>query len=135
MLTDPIFGRKLKDFMSTEPEFTSKDIEFLTLGRYFRLDKETTLFLGRNQEENGRLESLWEAPYVLLSPYDFKGPNGVLRGSLKEEIVKIAANIIAFYSKYMATTIRIESNDGSPKVHEIRREEIDIEMFRVDERN
>ena len=82
LLTDPIFGRKLKDFMSKDPGFTPKDIEFLTLGRYFRLDKDTALFIGRNQEENERLESLWTAPYILLSPGDFKGPKGVLRGPL-----------------------------------------------------
>ena len=135
LLTDPIFGRKLKDFMSTDPEFTSKDIEFLTLGRYFRLDKETTLFLGRNQEENERLESLWEAPYVLLSPHDFKGPTGVLKGLITEETIKIAANIIAFYSKYTASMISIESNNGSLKIHEIIKKEMDIEMFRVDGSN
>ena len=134
LLTDPIFGRKLKDFMSTDPEFTSKDIEFLTLGRYFRLNKDTTLFFGRNQEENERLESLRKAPYVLLSPHDFKGPTGVLRGPLTEETIKIAAHIIAFYSKYTATTIRIESNNRSPKIHEVTREEIDIEMFNIQEK-
>jgi tRNA-uridine 2-sulfurtransferase len=135
LLTDPIFGRKLKDFMSTEPGFTSKDIEFLTLGRYFRLNKETTFFLGRNQDENERLESLWEPPYVLLSPHDFKGPKGVLKGVPTKETVKIAANIIAFYSKYTASTVRIESNNGSPKIHEIMREDVDIEAFGINEKD
>jgi tRNA U34 2-thiouridine synthase MnmA/TrmU len=130
LLTDPIFSRKLKDFMSEGPGVTPRDIAFLTLGRYFRLDKDTTLFLGRNQEENERLESLWTAPYVLLSPRDFKGPKGVLRGVVTEETVKIAAHIIAFYSKYTAPTIILESNNGSPRIHEITREEIDIENLR-----
>ena len=131
LLTDPIFGRKLKDFMSTDPEFTSRDIELLTMGRYFRLNEDTTLFLGRNQEENERLESLWKAPYVLLSPVDFNGPTGILRGLLTEEIIKIAANIIAFYSKNTATTIRIESKNGSLELHEVTREKIDIETFSI----
>jgi len=133
LLTDPIFGRKLKDFMSTDPDFTTRDIEFLTLGRYFRLDKETTLFLGRNQEENERLESLWTAPYTLLFPVDFKGPTGVLRGPITEETVKIAAGIMTFYGKHTATTVKIESNNGSLKMHEIIREEIDIETFSIKE--
>jgi tRNA-uridine 2-sulfurtransferase len=133
LLTDPIFGRKLKDFMSTEPEFTSKDIEFLTLGRYFRFNKETTFFLGRNQDENEHLESLWEAPYVLLSPHDFKGPKGVLKGALTEETIKTAANIIAFYSKHKASTVRIESNNGSSRIHEIGQKEIDVETFKIKE--
>jgi tRNA U34 2-thiouridine synthase MnmA/TrmU len=136
LLTDPIFGRKLKDFMSTEPGFTSKDIELLTLGRYFRLDRDTTLFLGRNQEENERLESLWETPYVLLSPHDFKGPKGVLKGTFTEKTVKMTANIIAFYGKYTAGTIKIESNNGSQKkIVEVTREEIDIETFSIQEKD
>jgi hypothetical protein len=105
----------------------------LTLGRYFRLDKETTLFLGRNQEENERLESLWTAPYTLLLPVDFKGPTGALRGPITEETVKIAASIMAFYGKHTAATVKIESNNGSRKVHEILREEIDIERFSIRE--
>ena len=56
-----------------------------------------------------------------------------LRGSSgephTEETIKIAAHIIAFYSKYTASTIRIESNNGSPKIHEFTREEIDIETI------
>jgi tRNA-uridine 2-sulfurtransferase len=133
LLTDPIFGRKLKDFMSTDPDFTPEDIAFLTLGRYFRLDKETTLFMGRNQEENERLESLWKVPCTLLFPVDFQGPTGVLRGPYREETVKIAANIMAFFSKHKASTIRIESNNGSPKTDEVAREEIDIEKFSIRE--
>jgi len=133
LLTDPIFGRKLKDFISTDPDFTPEDIAFLTLGRYFRLDKETTLFLGRNQEENERLESLWTTPYILLFPLDFKGPSGVLRGPHREETLKIAANIMAFFGKHRASTIRIESNNGALKKHEFTREETDIERFSIKE--
>jgi tRNA-specific 2-thiouridylase len=135
LLTDPIFGEKLKDFMLKDPEFTLRDIEFLTLGRYFRLDKDTTFFLGRNQEENERLESLWEAPYVLLSPFDFKGPKGVLRGALTEETIKITAHIIASYGKHTAPTINIESNNGSLKIHKLAREDIDIDNFRISPRS
>jgi tRNA-specific 2-thiouridylase len=133
LLTDPIFGRKLKDFMSTNPQFTLRDIDLLTMGRYFRLDKDTTLFIGRNQEENERLESLWTTPYILLSPNVFKGPKGIMKGVLTEETIKIAAHIIAFYSKHTASTMKIESNNGSPKIHEIAREDIDIENFRINE--
>ena len=40
---------------------------------------------------------------------------------------------MAFYSKHTASTIKIESNNGSPKIHEITREEIDIETFSIKE--
>ncbi len=130
LLTDPIFSHKLKDFMSFNQEFTLKDMELLTMGRYFRLDKDTTLYVGRNQEENERLESLWEPPYLLISPGDFIGPKSVLRGVLTEKNLKIAAHIMAFYSKHTASIIKVESNNGT---HEVKREEIDIEWFKTKE--
>ncbi len=131
LLTDPIFAHKLKDLMSSGIAFTPKDIELLTIGRYFRPVDNTFLILGRNQEENERLESLWEVPYILLSPVNFKGPKGVLRGVLTEKTIKIVANIMACYSKYTERTITIESQNGSPKTHMIKREEIDIEKIRI----
>ena len=131
LLTDPIFARKLKNLMSNDPEFTPRDIELLTLGRYFRLENDTFLILGRNQEENERLESLWEAPYVLFSPVNFKGPKGILKGMPTERTIKMVANILAFYSKYTAPTIMVESNNGSLETHEAKREEIDIEKIKI----
>jgi len=131
LLTDPIFSCKLKDFMSENPDFTSRDIGLLTMGRYFRLDKNTVLFIGRNQEENGRLESFREAPYKLLSPYNFKGPKGVLRGVVSDLTLKIAAHIMAYYSKHESSTIIIESTNGLPETHAFTKEEISIELFKV----
>jgi tRNA U34 2-thiouridine synthase MnmA/TrmU len=131
LLTDPIFSCKLKDFMSENPEFTSRDIELLTMGRYFRLDKDTVLFIGRNQEENGRLESFREIPYKLLSPCNFKGPKGVLRGTVSNSTLKIAAHIMVFYSKQGLSTIIIESSNGVSETHAFAKEEIAIEPFKV----
>jgi len=131
LLTDPIFSHKLRDFMSNNHEFTLKDMEFLTMGRYFRLDEDTTFHLGRNHAENQKVECLWEPPYVLLAPRDFIGPKGVIRGLLTENNLKIAAHIIAFYGKHRAPIIHVESNNGSSRVHAVRNEEINIERFKT----
>ena len=117
--------------MSENQEFTSRDIKLLTMGRYFRLDKDTVLFIGRNQEENGRLESFREAPYKLLSPCNFKGPKGVLRGTFSNSTLKIAAHIMIFYSKQELSTIIIESSNGLSETHIFAKEEIAIEPFKV----
>ncbi len=129
LLTDPIFSRKLKNLMENNKAFTPKDIELLTIGRYFRLDNDAMLILGRNQEENERLESFREAPYILFSPLSFKGPKGILQGPPTEETIRMVANIMAFYSKDVAPTITIELNNGSLETYEIERKTIDIEQM------
>ena len=134
LLTDPIFSRKLRDFMTLFPEFTLKDIEFLTFGRYFKPDETTVLFLGRNEEENCQLEALWEAPYTLLSPVDFKGPKGVLKGTLTQDSISNAAHIMAKFAKNTCSKITVETRNESVQKYEIPRKEIDIESFRTSEK-
>ncbi|MBA4390945.1 MAG: tRNA 4-thiouridine(8) synthase ThiI [Syntrophus sp. (in: bacteria)] len=129
LLTDPIFARKLKNLMESDKAFTPKDIELLTIGRYFRLNNDTMLILGRNQEENKRLESFWEFPYILFSPMSFNGPKGILKGPLTEETIRMTANIMAFYSKDVALTITIELNNGSLEIYEVERKTVDIEKI------
>ncbi len=134
LLTDPIFARKFKDFMSRFPVFSLKDVELLTFGRYFRLGEETALFLGRNEEENNRLRDLWETPYVLVTPVGFKGPTGVIKGPVAQENISSTANIIAFYSKYDSSIIVLETNNGSARKHEVAKRLIDVEAFQVCEK-
>ena len=131
LLTDPIFAAKLKNLMTSGIEFTPKDIELLTVGRYFRPSADTTLIVGRNQEENEHLESLWEVPYTLFTPRNFKGPTGILKGTLADETLRAVANIMAFYGKYDGPTISIELKNGPTRTFEVTREEIDIERIRV----
>lgn len=129
LLTDPIFARKLKNLMECDKAFTPKDIELLTIGRYFRPDNNTMLILGRNKEENERLESFRMAPYILFSPLSFKGPKGILKGTATEVTISMVANIMAFYSKDTAPTITIELNNGSVETYEVERKVIDIEKI------
>ncbi|HVN95833.1 MAG TPA: hypothetical protein VMT62_05355 [Syntrophorhabdaceae bacterium] len=131
LLTDPIFAHKLKDLMSGGIAFTPKDIELITIGRYFRPTRDTLLVLGRNQEENAHLESLFEPPYILFSPVNFKGPKGLFKGVPTQEIVETTANVMAFYGKHTGPLITIESRNGSPATHTIERRDTDVEKIRI----
>ena len=52
LLTDEVFSRRLKDLLSTKPDFELREIELLKVGRHFRLGPNTKLVVGRNKKEN-----------------------------------------------------------------------------------
>lgn len=131
LLTDPIFSDKLRDLFNDDKDFTMKDIELLTLGRHFRLYHGTKLVIGRNQKENETLETLWAAPYVFLSPADFKGPKGIIKGHANQEALTIAASILGFYGKHEAQQIALEINNGVRKTDHFEKIYVDIERLRI----
>ena len=116
LLTDPSFANRLRDLMKHKKDFDLVDIELLKIGRHFRINN-SKLILGRNEEENRKLEELGKK-YVILKP-ESKGPIGVLDGNDLE----IALKILASYCKDEIVKIRI--ND---KIFEVKRE--DKEVFR-----
>lgn len=62
-LTEEAFGRKLKDLMEHEGLENRTLVELLTVGRRFRLPDGSSVILGRDGRENGRLKELCkEAP-------------------------------------------------------------------------
>lgn len=131
LLTDASYSNRLRDLLAHDPDFTIHDINLLSTGRHFRLRADTKLIIGRNRGENERLRSLWIQPYALLWPIGFQGPMGILKGHLDPEILEIAANIIAAYGKHQASTIIIESNNGSVARHEVKRSGEDRETYKV----
>lgn len=93
LLTYESYAKKLKDLFEHDKNFTMVDIQLLKIGRHFRLDENTKLIVGRNQQENDYLESL--SVYVKLKPKNCKGPVGVLKGS--PSLIYTAAEILASY--------------------------------------
>jgi len=133
LLTDPVFSKKLRDLFRKDPTFTMKDVELLTIGRHFRLGNETKLTLGRNKEENEIIQNMWESGYTLVSPVNFKGPQGILKGPIYGNILKNVAHIIAHFSKHNEGTIRITINDGLISMQEFEKTDIDPQAFIIEE--
>lgn len=96
LLTDPGFSRRLADLMRFQEEITETDIALLKIGRHFRLNDETKLIVGRNEEENSLIEKFSDAGIFLLYVPETGSPNGILKGDKK--FLNIAAQIIARYS-------------------------------------
>ncbi len=96
LLTDPGFCRRLADVLRFQEEMSAVDIELLKIGRHFRIAPDAKLIVGRNEEENGRIEELAENVHTLLYVPDTGSPYALLLGDRKH--VKTAAQIIARYS-------------------------------------
>ena len=98
LLTDEGYSNKLQDMLKGRPDIDFNDLNLLRAGRYFRLGPKSLLVVGRNEAENNTLESLYRAGDIKLGAPDFKSPIGLLRGYSDNNILDMAASIVARYS-------------------------------------
>lgn len=96
LLTDPGFCRRLADVLRFQEKFGMVDIDLLKIGRHFRIAPDAKLIVGRNEEENQKIEELAETAHILLYVPDTGSPNAILLGDKKH--MKTAAGITARYS-------------------------------------
>lgn len=99
LLTDPGFGRRMKDLMDHQPDFSLNDAHLLKFGRHFRLSPEVKLVVGRNEEENQKIETFSREGDMLLKTARYPGPLSLLRGKYIEGDVERAAAITVHYGK------------------------------------
>ena len=99
LLTDPGFARRIRDLMEHQYDFSLNDVHLLKFGRHFRLSPTVKLVVGRNEEENQKIETFSQAGDVLLKTVLYPGPVSLLRGEADETERERAASITARYSK------------------------------------
>jgi len=99
LLTDPGFARRMKDLMIHDLDFSLNDVHLLKMGRHYRLSPKTKLVVGRNEEENRKIEAFSQRGDVLLKTVRFPGPLSLLRGDAEATEMDMAASITARYSK------------------------------------
>lgn len=98
LLTDKYYSFKIKDLIESDM-FNLENIKFFNYGRYFKISKKFKLIVGRNESENNVIKSLMKNNDVLFLP-DGKGPIAIGRGVFNEDIIKISAQICAYYCKF-----------------------------------
>jgi len=103
LLTDPGFGRRMRDLMEHDPGFSLNDVHLLKMGRHFRLSPELKLVVGRNEEENQKIQTFARGEDVVLRLAGGPGPLALLRGKADEGEVKKASAITVRYSKMKGT--------------------------------
>jgi tRNA U34 2-thiouridine synthase MnmA/TrmU len=99
LLTDPGFAKRMKDLIVHNPDFSLNDVHLLKVGRHFRLFHGVKLVVGRNEEENQKIQTFAQGKDILLKVSGFPGPLSLLRGKLNEGAVETAAAITAHYGK------------------------------------
>ncbi len=109
-LTDPILSVRIRDYYDEHEDIVAADLRLLLIGRQFKLPTGGWLIVGRNQQENLRLENLIQPGDWVLTPDDFPGPTVILRYSNDHEELRLGAGILVRYSKKSAVS------QGSVKV-------------------
>lgn len=99
LLTDPGFSKRMKDLLIHNPDFTLNDVHLLKVGRHFRLSQEVKLIVGRNEEENKKIQTFSREGDVILRVSNLPGPISLLRGGFGKEDIKKASSITVRYSK------------------------------------
>jgi tRNA-specific 2-thiouridylase len=99
LLTDPGFAKRMKDLMVHDPNFFLNDVHLLKMGRHFRFSPGVKLVVGRQEEENQKIQTFAQGEDILLKVSSFPGPLSLLRGKLDERDIEKAAAITAHYSK------------------------------------
>lgn len=99
LLTDPGFGRRMRDLMDHAGGFSLNDVHLLKFGRHFRLSPKVKLVVGRNEDENQKIETFSQRGDILLKTVRFPGPLSLLRGEADATQIDRAASITARYSK------------------------------------
>jgi tRNA-uridine 2-sulfurtransferase len=99
LLTDPGFSRRMKDLILHAPDFSLNDVHLLKMGRHFRLSPKVKLVVGRNNEENQKIQTFAQEEDILLKLSSFPGPLSLLRGEPDGTEIEEAASITVRYSK------------------------------------
>ncbi|MDH4129926.1 MAG: hypothetical protein OEV44_14305, partial [Spirochaetota bacterium] len=97
-LTDKEFIKRLKDYFEYNKENNLDEIKLLKIGRHFRLDNNTKLIVGRNEEENKTLNNYRDMG-IFFVPIK-RGPNALVIGeNVNPAHLKLAGRIIGRYCK------------------------------------
>ncbi len=99
LLTEKPFGNRLKDFLSGICR-DAKETNALCFGRYFRINEQCAVMIGRDEQENLALEACgFEGDYVIELP-EIAAPLALVKGSgISEDVLQISAGIIQYFSK------------------------------------
>jgi tRNA U34 2-thiouridine synthase MnmA/TrmU len=99
LLTDPQFGKRMKDLITHEPDFTLNDVHLLKMGRHFRLSPKTKVIVGRREEENRKILSFAREGDLVFRAADFPGAITLARGRVEAQEIEQCASVTLRYSK------------------------------------
>lgn len=104
LLTDHGFSQRMKDLMRHEG-LSLPAINLLKIGRHFRISPKAKLAVGRDKDENEKLNYLTKTANVYFYPLNGKGPIALGCGQFNKRDIINASRIVA---RYCNTTAVVE---------------------------
>lgn len=98
LLTDPIYSYRLRDLLSHTCNPDYRDINYLRVGRHFRLSPDCKIVVGRNHAENELIKSFADKDTPMLQVIGHGSPVTVILGNATDKAISIAASLCARYS-------------------------------------
>lgn len=102
ILADPVLSHRIKEYYQEHDLILPYDILLLLTGRQFKLPTGGWLVLGRNEQENKKIEALRQPGDWLLQTSIIPGPSAILRRSRNMAEVETAAALVTRFSKKSA---------------------------------
>ena len=99
LLTEYHFAKKLKDLHRFQNPISINDARLLRVGRHLRINDLCKIIVGRNKEENEKLEKLVQPGDHLFKSAEHKGPLVVAKGKIENGAMETISAITAHYSK------------------------------------
>lgn len=135
LLTDQSYSNRLRDFLSYSEHLNFDDLNLMKVGRHFRLSPDTRLIVGRNEEENNKIEKYRHKADWLFEALGTGSPVTLLKGPLNETNIKAAAEVTARYCRKRDDgQIEIsyyQSEDQSRKIVVSPAKETELEKIRL----
>lgn len=78
LLTDQEFSQKLKKLFEKAENLNKNDLELLKIGRHFWQNQDK-IIIGRNQEENKKLNQLKQKKDIIIGMENYTGPTALVR--------------------------------------------------------
>jgi hypothetical protein len=98
LLTEPNFSFRLQELLDHTPGPSLHDLHLLRVGRHFRLSPSCKAIVGRDEKENGVIESFADAGSYLFRVEGVGSPVVLLSGEGSEHFILLAASFCARYS-------------------------------------
>ena len=98
LLTDENFSKKMRDFIAHDT-FEIPDIPVLKYGRHLRLPEGAKLVIGRNQEENAKMQEIANEKFVHIRTVGIPGPRSLLSRRATPNDKALATRLILTYCK------------------------------------
>ena len=109
----------MKDLIVHDPDFSLNDVHLMKIGRHFRFSPKLRLVVGRNEDENQKIQTFSKEADILLKICDHPGPLSLLRGDASLEEIDKAGAITVRYSKAKDSgKVEVDYRKAGEKTHQ-----------------